>query len=190
MADKKVLNDILQGLVTTDQKVIEKINTDVAELEDKVSRGSGSYGLADVNSPDVSSEGKLIEDMGASHGKSYSVTTSSSQNYCLYSGTFSDVKFGKYAMCLRLKASSASSTNFLQVIISNGSTPILTKNIKASDLGIANKYNYIYATFDYEGNGVTKNPLKIEIYTLAISEAIVVNFDYSYVSMIIPAVFL
>ena len=30
--DTKKLNDILQGLVTTDQRVIEKINTDVAEL--------------------------------------------------------------------------------------------------------------------------------------------------------------
>lgn len=188
--DTKKLNDILQGLVTTDQKVIEKINTDVAELEDKVSRGSGSYGLADINSPNVFSDGKLIDDMGASHGKSYSVTTSSNGNYCLYSGTFSDIKFGKYAMCLRLKASSTSSTNFLQVIVSNGNKSILTKNIKASDLQTANKYNYIYTTFDYEGDGATKNPLKIEIYTFAISEAIVANFDYSYVSMIIPAVFL
>ena len=66
MADKKVLNDILQGLVTTDQKVIEKINTDVAELEDKVSRGSGSYGLADINSPSVTSNGELIAEVAAS----------------------------------------------------------------------------------------------------------------------------
>lgn len=189
MADKKVLNDILQGLVTTDQKVIEKINTDVAELEDRVSRGSGSYGLADINSPDVSSEGALINDMGASHGKAYSVTTSSSQNFLLYFGEFSDVKFGKYAMCIRFKSSSVTSSNILQVRISNGDTPILTKDIKGSDLPSANKYGYVYMIFDYEGDGVVKNNLKIEVYTHAVA-GITVCFDYAYISMIIPAVFL
>lgn len=188
MADKKVLNDILQGLVTTDQKVIEKINTDVAELEDKVSRGSGSYGLADINSPSVSSDGKLVNDMGASHGKAYSVTTST-QNFLLYYGEFSDVKFGKYAMCIRFKSSSTTSSNILQVRVSNGSTPILTKDIKGSDLPSANKYGYAYMIFDYEGNGVVKNNLKIEVYTHTTS-GITICFDYAYISMIIPAVFL
>lgn len=203
MADKKVLNDILQGLVTTDQRVIEKINndvteleekvnekinTDVSKLEDKVSRGTGSYGLADINSPNSGSDGKLITDMGASHGKAYSVTTSS-QNYLLYFGEFSDIKFGKYAMCLRVKTSSTTSSNILQVRVSNGSTPILSKDIKGSDFSSANKYGYIYMTFDYEGDGVTKNNLKIEVYTHTVS-GITICFDYAYIGMIIPAVFL
>ena len=189
MADKKVLNDILQGLVTTDQKVIEKINTDVAELEDKVSRGSGSYGLADINSPDVTSQGELIDDMGASHGKAYSVTTSVDQSYLLYSGLFSDVKFGKYAMCIRIKSSSVDANNILQLNVSNGSASILNKDINGSDFPVANKYHYIYTTFDYEGDGITKNNLKIELYTHQIDN-VVVNFDYAYIGMIIPAVFL
>lgn len=188
MADKKVLNDILQGLVTTDQKVIEKINTDVSELEDKVSRGSGSYGLADINSPNVTSNGTLINDMGASHGKAYSVTTSS-QNFLLYSGEFSDVKFGKYAMCLRIKSSSVTSSNILQVRVLNGSTIVLSKDIKGSDFSSANKYGYVYTTFDYEGDGNVKNNLKIEVFTHTVS-GITIRFDYAYISMIIPAVFL
>lgn len=189
MADKKVLNDILQGLVTTDQKVIEKINTDVSELEDKVSRGSGSYGLADINSPSVTSNGQLINDMGASHGKAYSVTTSA-QNLLLYSGEFSDVKFGKYAMCLRIKSSSVANSNILQIRVSNGGTPILSKDIKGSDFPSVDKYGYAYMIFDYEGDGVVKNNLKIEVYTHAIANSITVCFDYAYISMIIPAVFL
>jgi hypothetical protein len=186
--DTKKLNDILQGLVTTDQKVIEKINTDVTELEDKVSRGSGSYGLADINSPNVTSNGKLINDMGASHGKAYSVTTSS-QNLLLYSGEFSDVKFGKYAMCLRIKSSSVTSSNILQIRVSNGSTIVLSKDIKGSNFSSANKYGYVYTTFDYEGDGVVKNNLKIEVYTHTVS-GITICFDYAYIGMIIPAVFL
>lgn len=192
--DTKMLNDILQGLVTTDQKVIEKINTDVAELEDKVSRGSGSYGLADINSPSSSSDGELIDDIGASHGKAYSITTSSGQSYCLYSGEFSDVKFGKYAACIRVKASAAVTNNIIQVTVYNGNTGIKTIDYSGADFEnsmLENNinYSYLYFTFDYDGDGVTKNNLKIEVYTHQIDN-IVVNFDYAYISMIIPAVFL
>ncbi len=96
---------------------------------------------------------------------------------------------GKYAMCLRIKTSSTTSSNILQVRVSNGSTSILSKDIKGSDFSSANKYGYIYMTFDYEGDGVTKNNLKIEVYTHTVS-GITICFDYAYIGMIIPAVFL
>ncbi len=187
--DKKVLNDILQGLVTTDRKVIEKINTDVSELEEKVARGSGSYGLVDLNTPGAITNGSLIDDMGASHGKSYSVTSATDSNKALYSGNFSDVKFGKYAMCLRMKTNSTTASNILQVMVLNGTQLITSQDITGAQFGTADQYQYIYTTFNYEGDGKTKEPLKIHIVTHAI-DGVTVNFDYAYISMIIPSVFL
>lgn len=187
--NKPGLNEILEGLIVTDQKVIEKINTDVSELEDKVSRGSGSYGLADLNTPGAITNGELIEDMGASHGKAFQVTSSSESNKALYSGVFSDIKFGKYALCLRLKTNNITTSNILQIMIFNGSNVIKTENITGAQFGTAGKYQYIYSTFDYEGDGITKEPLRIHVVTQLI-DGVTVCFDYAYISMIIPAVFL
>ena len=189
MADKQVLNDILQGLVTTDQKVIEKINTDVAELEDRVARGSGSYALLDINTPDRGGSGSIATDVLASHGQCIRITTSSSANYASFTGTFSDVKFGHYAICARVKTNNLTSSNLAQLKVLNGSTEILAANFTGAAFGSTSKYAYLYSTFVYEGNGSSKQNLSFQLHTHKI-DGVQVDFDYVYISMIIPSVFL
>lgn len=187
--DTKKLNDILQGLVTTDQKVIEKINTDVAELEDKVSRGSGSYAILDINTPNRGGSGSLINDSAASLGKAIQITTSSSANYASYIGTFPDVKFGHYAICARVKTNNLTSSNLVQLKVLNGSTEILAANFTGAQFGVTNGYAYLYSTFKYDVNNGSKQPLSFQLHTHKIN-GIQVTFDYVYISMIIPSVFL
>lgn len=204
MADKKVLNDILQGLVTTDQKVIEKINndvteleekvndkinTDVTKLEEKVSRGSVTYAVLDVNTPGKGGSGSLATDALASHGKCIRITTSSSANYASFTGTFSDVKFGHYAICARVKTNNLTSSNLVQLKVLNGSTEILAANFTGAAFKSTSKYAYLYSTFVYEGNGSSKQNLSFQLHTHMVN-GVQVDFDYVYISMIIPSVFL
>ena len=187
--DTKMLNDILQGLVTTDRKVIEKINTDVAELEDKVSRGSGSYAILDINTPGKGGSGIEVADNAASLGKAISITTSTSANLVPYIGTFPDIKFGHYAICARIKTNNLTSSNLVQLKLLNGSTEILAANFTGAQFGVTNGYAYLYSTFKYDVNNGSKQPLSFQLHTHLVN-GVTINFDYVYISMIIPSVFL
>ena len=155
------LNDVLQGLVTTDNKVIDKLNKKISELDnkiseldseinnkiseldseidnlnnkvnteiadlqskidndledltEKVSRGSGSYALLDINSPDITGSGTKKTDTRASHGQCYSATAGSSAK-CIYSSTFSEINFGHYALCVRAKTNAVGTNNIVRL---------------------------------------------------------------------------
>lgn len=227
------LNDILQGLVTTDNKVINKllanisdvssdidsingsladldtrlnglrsdvdtyisqlqdeIDKDIDELQEKVQRGSGSYAIVDINTPGITGSGTKETDLLASHGECYALTTSSSANYCLYAGTFSDVKYGHYALCARVKiGSTTSASSLVQLKILNGSNEVIATNFAGSVFKTSSQYYYLYTTFTYEGtSGSAKNQLSFQLHTHLVN-GIKVSFDYAYINMITPAVF-
>jgi uncharacterized protein YoxC len=220
------LNDVLLGLVTTDEKVINKlkskinalssdvstlksdvsnlksnvdtlntklnkevtdlqnkINTDISDLSEKVARGSGSYALVDINSPGITSNGTLVTDASASHGKSYQGT--GSNNLLVYSCKFSEVNFGHYSICVRAKSSSVGTGNVAQIRILQGSTQIMSQNFTGKAFSSTSKYDYLYSTFTDEGS--TKSDLTLQIYLL--TSSVTINFDYAYISMTIPSVF-
>jgi hypothetical protein len=210
------LNDVLQGLVTTDNKVIDKlkkkmseldseidnlnnkVNTEIADLQskidndledltEKVSRGSGSYALLDINSPDITGSGTKKTDTSASHGQCYSATAGSSAK-CIYSSTFSEINFGHYALCVRAKTNAVGTKNIVRLKVLNGSTEILSQDFIGNSFSNTTGYDYLYSTFTYESTGSTKNDLKFEIYVLPVS-GVSINFDYAYISMIIPSVY-
>lgn len=212
MADenKKTLRDLLQGLIDTDSGVIDKIknrfvkvedkiegiegqlgNTDdrVNDLKDKVDRGSNSYSLIDINSPDRGGTGTLVSDTSASHGQAIRITTSASANLVPISAVFSDIKFGHYAICARVKISSKTNNNIVQLKLINGTTEILVANFTGSHFSSTSQYCYLYSTFTYEAINGAKQPLTFQLHTHLI-DGIQVSFDYVYISMIIPSVFL
>lgn len=232
------LNDILQGLVTTDNKVINRLlsdvsnmNTDISGITDKLStirtelastktdleseiqstiggirqevtnnitilqeqvqRGSGSYAIVDKDTPEREGSGTLVTDVLASQGECYNLTTSSSTNYCLYSGAFSDVKYGYYSICARVRIGTTSTaTSLVQLKVLNGTEEILTKDFPGTTFGSTSQYYYLYATFKYENtSGNAKQPLSFQLHTHMVAD-IPIYFDYAYISMIMPSVFL
>lgn len=186
---KNTLNEIIQGLIDVDRGVINKITNSVEDLKDTISRGSGSYAILDINTPNRGGSGTLSTDALASNGKCIRITTSSSANYASYTGTFSDVKFGHYAICARVKSNSLTSSNLVQLKVLNGSTEILAANFTGANFGATSKYTYLYSTFVYEGNGSSKQNLSFQLHTHKVN-GVQIDFDYVYISMIIPSVFL
>lgn len=211
MSDSKNLETILNGLIDVDSQIINKINntintinneindeinsvnnrinTEVNAINTTIARGSGTYAILDINTPDRGGTGTLATDALASHGKCIRITTSSSANYAPFTGTFSDVKFGHYAICARVKSNSLTSSNLVQLKVLNGSTEILAANFTGANFGSTSKYAYLYSTFVYEGNGSSKQNLSFQLHTHAVN-GIQVDFDYVYISMIIPSVFI
>ena len=232
------LNDILQGLVTTDNKVINRLLSDVSNmntdisgitdelstirtelastktdleleiqstiggirqevtnnitiLQEQVQRGSGSYAIVDKDTPEREGSGTLVTDVLASQGECYNLTTSSSTNYCLYSGAFSDVKYGYYSICARVRIGTTSTaTSLVQLKVLNGTEEILTKDFPGAIFGSTSQYYYLYATFKYEStSGNAKQPLSFQLHTHMVAD-IPIYFDYAYISMIMPSVFL
>lgn len=194
------LNDIIQGLIDTDSgiitklkntinNVLNKVDEDINDLSEKIARGSGSYGLVDINTPNRGGNGVLETDNRASHGQCISLTTTSSSQ-CIYSGSFpSSMKYGHYALCARIKIGTVTSSNILQLQILNGSTAIKTVNFSGSEFSTNSQYYYIYTTFIYEGSGSAKTDLSFKLNSLTVS-GIKISFDYAYISMVIPSVYL
>lgn len=176
MADY-TLNDIIQGLIDVDRNLIER-----------VVRGSGTYAILDINTPDKGGSGTEVTDNAASLGKAISITTSSSANLVPYTGTFPDIKFGHYAICARIKTNNLTSSNLVQLKLLNGSKEILAANFKGTDFDNSTNYSYLYSTFTYEENN-GKQPLSFQLHTHLVN-GVQVNFDYVYISMIIPSVFI
>lgn len=210
MAD---LNDILQGLINTDSSLISKLTDEVSQLQqklttteqklttteqkltateqsltDKINRGSGSYAILDINTPDRGGSGSLKYDALASNGQCVTLVTSSSANYCLYSGTFSDVKYGHYAICARVRTNNLTSSSLVQLKVLKGSTEILAANFTGASFGSTSGYQYLYSTFKYEDTNVNKPNLSFQLHTHKVNN-VTIDFDYVYISMIIPSVF-
>ncbi len=179
------LSDIIQGLIDTDEGIIDKLRIRVEELK----RGSSSNALVDINTPGRGGQGTLENDLAASHGQCITATSTES-SFCLYSGSFSeDLKYGHYALCARIKISTMTSRDVLQLEVVNGSTVIKTVNISGAEFSSNSQYYYIYTTFVYEGDATNKYNLSFRLNTL-VENGIKIYFDYAYISMIIPSVYL
>ena len=126
----------------------------------------------------------------ASLGKAIQTTTTTSAKN-LITANFSDVKFGKYALCLRLKVSSnTSSSSVFTANIMNGSNTILSKSILGTYFDSTSNYCYICTTFDYSGSSSSaKQKLQLKLNTGTVS-GLEVRFDYAYISLITPAVYI
>lgn len=189
MSDKKyTLVDVLQGLIDTDSGIIKELKASLEDVKEIISRGSGSYAILDVNTPDSTGSGILTEDTAASNGYCVAMITNASNKQCIYSGSFSDIKYGHYAICARIKTNNLLDSNLVQLKVLNGETEIMSTDFKGTDFESINTYQYLYSTFTYEGNGV-KNPLSFQLYTHE-ADGVEIRFDYVYVSMIIPSVYI
>ena len=179
----------LQSGLNTANSSITSLQTSVSNLSTQVSQGSGTYGIVDINTSGRTGSGAKTTDMAASHGNCLALTSTSSTTL-LYQATLPQMDFGNYALCARVKIGTSTTSNIVQLRVLNGSTQIMSKTFTGSAFGGGTtNYSYLYSTFTYEGNGSTKNNLIFQIYTLGTS-GIQVRFDYAYVSMIIPSVFI
>ena len=149
-----------------------------------------TFSTIDNTTEGCTSSGVLTTDLMASNGKAYSLTTATTSKN-VFTAEFSDVKFGKYALCMRVRVSAnTSSSAILNVNMLNGSTNILSKNILGTNFDSNTKYCYICTTFDYEGSSSTaKQPLIFSLYSTNVS-GITVYFDYAYISLLTPAVYI
>lgn len=186
--DNLTSNDVIyasNGETTIDNE-ITSLWGEVVELQ----QGPGNFALIDNATEGCTSAGTLTTDLMASNGKAYVATTTATA-FSLFKATFPEVKFGKYSLCMRLKISAnTSSSTVLAVNLLSGSTTILNKYIIGTNFDKTNNYCYICTTFDYDGSsGTAKQPLQLNINTGTV-EGLEVRFDYAYITLITPAVYI
>ena len=142
--------------------------------------------MIDINTSGFSSSGSKATDANASLGSCYQFTTTSTATK-LAAGNFATVKFGKYALCLRMMTSNNTTTsNLVTVTVKNGSTSILSKSIKGTDFTSTSQYSNIYTSFDFNGS---RGTLSLDITTTTTS-GVTVKFEYAYISLMTPSVFI
>ena len=164
---------------------VEQNQDRITALEEKT---SDTVCSTDINSKDIVSSGELVDDPEASHGKCYRVESDAS-NKLLYSATVNDIKFGQYGICLRMKCTQPEgvSSAAVRVKVINGANEIFNKQYFPEDFG--ESYTLLYGAFEYNAVDGVKNRLKIQVEVLS-NIGLSVSFDYAYISMIIPSVFL
>ena len=186
--DNLTSNDVIYASngETTINDEITSLWEEVVELQ----QGPGNFALIDNVTEGCTSAGTLTTDLMASNGKAYVATTTATA-FSLFKATFSEVKFGKYSLCMRLKISAnTSSSTVLAVNLLSGSTTILSKYIIGTNFDKTDNYCYICTTFDYDGSsGTAKQPLQLNINTGTV-EGLEVRFDYAYITLITPAVYI
>lgn len=192
------LNDILQGLVNTDTKIIEKLGVIEESVGDnlqstleELKKGSATSCIIDNDTAGRTTSATVTNDTMASTGKCLKVTQTGS-NINLFKANFSNVKFGRYGLCLRMKTSATGATaDTIKVEVKNGSTVILTKTLKGTAFTTNANYENFYMTFDYNGTSSAKGTLSLAITLLGTSGTkLVVSFDYAYISLAMPSVFI
>lgn len=181
--------DFKEGIEDTLSEHIEEANNKFSELESLKEKSFDTFSIIDFNS-DFTTAGTEITDSMASLGKAIQTTTTTSAKN-LITANFSDVKFGKYALCLRLKVSSnTSSSSVFTANIMNGSSSILSKSILGTHFNSTSNYCYICTTFDYSGSSSSaKQKLQLKLNTGTVS-GLEVRFDYAYISLVTPAVYI
>lgn len=196
----ELIGDI-NGLNTTNKTTIVGAINELVQICSNLTPGGGggvgvkttsdSFAIVDINTKGIVSNGSIMDDIYASHGRCYS-GTSSNNNIVLYSADFNEVKFGNYALCLRIKlVDGSTSGEAVKATIYNGSAEIMTKSFAVADFETKGEYQYLYSTFEYNGDGKTKSNLKLKIeIPVAASGTTKIQFDYAYISMIIPSIFL
>ena len=225
------LNDMLNGLVTTDTGIIEKLKkiqenvednlqTSIENLEDNLQtsienlendlqssignlendlqsniedlkKGASSYSILDFSSSNVSSSGTIIPDNYASNGQCYKITQAI-DDVNLFTANFSDVKYGHYGLCARMKVSSLSNTNnTIKIDVKVNNEVIATKSVPASSFSKASNFEYLYLSFQYDGSSETKYPIQVAITVKGTSgELADISLDYVYINLMMPAVFI
>ena len=192
------LNDILQGLVNTDTKIIEKLGVIEESVGDnlqstleELKKGSATSCIIDNDTAGRTTSATVTNDTMASTGKCLKVTQTGS-NINLFKANFSNVKFGRYGLCLRMKTSATGATaDTIKVEVKNGSTVILTKTLKGTAFTTNANYENFYMTFDYNGTSSAKGALSLAITLLGTSGTkLAVSFDYAYIQLMMPSVFI
>ena len=174
------------SLVTTNKETLVNAINEIANN----GSFSGVTGGADINNTQIITEGGLVDDIYASHGKAYVIMTSSNTTSVLYSSMLSDIKFGHYALCLRMKLGEETTEDVITINLIDGDRTITTKTFNGEDFDNITDYNYLYTTFQYDSIGTDKSNLLIRIETLPTTSSIELRFDYVYVNMIMPSIFL
>ena len=171
---------------------INELNADMNELNADMNtllREVGTFAIVGANTPGVSGTGVRTTDLKASDGVSYVYNTSTSANHILYGCNFSNVKFGKYAICARVKIATTNSAAIVQLKVLNGTKEILAKDFSGSSFNTTSNYCYLYSTFEYTGDGSTKKDLTFQLHLHKLNN-IQVSFDYAYISLLTPSVFI
>ena len=198
----ELIGDI-NNLTTNDKQTLVGAINELVQICNNLTPGDGgeevkatsdSFAIVDINTEGVVSDGTLLDDLYASHGKCY-FGSSGPDTMTLYSADFNEVKFGNYALCLRMKLNNVdTSEDVVMISVLNGTDTIMTKSFATSDFFDDNDstdgYRYLYSTFEYSGNGGVKSNLKLKVEIPSTEVSVEVKFDYAYISMIIPSVFL
>ena len=146
--------------------------------------------VADIYSSGITTGGStLAADTYASHGKSYSFASTTTATI-IYKAAFPELKYGKYAICVRMMSSNNTNTsNIAKIEILQGTTVKKTVNLTGKSFTSTSNYSHIYTDFEYTGNASAKQALTIQVSSLTVS-GITLKFDYASIEMINPAVFL
>ena len=186
---KRITNGAVQnsGWVQILDKLNYKSTVTPANIGAEVA--TATHSTVDITSSGFTSKGTKTADTMASTGNCYSLTSATS-SMVLASGNFNAVKFGKYALCLRIMSSNITSTaNILTVTVKHGSTTLLTKNIKGTDFTSTSQYSNIYTSFDFNGTSSARGTLSVQIST-GTTSGITFKFDYAYITLMTPSVFI
>jgi hypothetical protein len=180
------LSTILDKMMTTETYLVDSVknlNEDLANITFQ------NFSMVDVNNPTATGVGIKTNDTKASNGISYKFNSTITPQI-VYSCDFSDVKFGTYTLCARIRASknNASADDILTLKVTSGSRELKTAGFKGSDFSKTDNYCFLCTTFDYDGTTSAKQPITFTFETTTIN-AIDFYFDYAYISLITPAVY-
>lgn len=176
------LSGILDKMMTTETLLVDSV-----EALSKIS--FQNFSIVSANSLEAEGVGVLTNDNMASDGQSRQFT-STSNIQTIYLCNFSDMKFGNYSLCVRVKSNNnTNSANILTLKVRRGSTELLSKNIKGTDFIKTDNYCYFCTTFSYDGTSTAKEPMTFQLDSTTAS-GINFAFDYAYITLITPAVYI
>lgn len=176
------LSGILDKMMTTETLLVDSV-----EALSKMS--FQNFSIVDATNPESSGVGSVASDTMASDGMSYQFTSTSTAQ-TIFLCNFSDVKFGNYSLCVRIKSSNNTSTSdILTLKITRGSSELLSKGIKGTNFNKTDNYCYFCVSFTYDGTNSAKEPLTFKLDSTAVS-GVNFCFDYAYITLITPAVYI
>lgn len=175
--------------ISTLKTNVSTINNNISGLNTKIEQGSGTYAIVNINTAGRSGSGTVTTDSQASTGKCIKAT-SGTANKIVFQATFPAVNLGYYGLCARVKVNNKTSTsNIIRIRVLHGTAEIATKSFTGADIGTTD-YTYLYIPFKYDvKSGASKGDLIFQAYTLT-TASIDLSFDYAYISMMIPSVFM
>lgn len=176
------LSGILDKMMTTETLLVDSV-------EALSKKSFQNFSIVDATNPEASGVGSMASDTMASDGISYNFTSTSTAQ-TIFSCDFSDVKFGNYSLCVRVKSNNNTNTaNVLTLKVKRGSTELLSKDIKGTNFIRTDNYCYFCTTFNYDGTSTAKEPITFQLYSTTVS-GINFAFDYAYITLITPAVYI